>query len=154
MPSDEDQAQQSTLQRSETWMQVFVRGDNSTVVAGPGTPTLLRLNSFSDLSTILGHGYTHVLLVFVPAGIVAGALGLPAEVVFWLNFLGVIPLALLMTVSVLKLSANSGPVRGGLLKAVFGNTMEMIVSVLYPAAFMASLLSSNSLISPRFASLP
>jgi hypothetical protein len=130
MLSDEGRAQQPTLQGADT-----VQVGNSAVRAGSATPPLSRWNSYREGWTILSRGHVNVLLVFVPAGIVSGALGLPAEVVFWLNFLAVVPLALLITMAVLRLSAEAGPVRGGLLRAILGNTVEMIVSTLYHAAF-------------------
>lgn len=136
MSSDEGRAQQQpTLQTVDTRVQGLVQGDNSSVSAGPMTPPFSRRDPYREVWKILRSSYANVLLVFVPAGIVSGTLGLPEEVVFWLNFLAVVPLAPLITMAVLRLSVHAGPVRGGLLKAILGNTAEMIVSALYPAAF-------------------
>ena len=129
MSCDEGRAQQQpTLQRVDTGVQGLVQGDNM-------TPPFSRRDPFREVGKILRSSYANVLLVFVPAGIISGTLGLPEEVVFWLNFLAVVPLAPLITMAVLRLSVHAGPVRGGLLKAILGNTAEMIVSALYPAAF-------------------
>jgi hypothetical protein len=79
---------------------------------------------------LLFSGYTNVLLVFVPIGIAAGTFGWPAEAVFVLNFLAIIPLAPLITFSIDKLSPNVGHAFGGLMKPTSGNMVEMIVSCL------------------------
>lgn len=123
------------MQRVDTGVQGLVQGDNSAVSAGPMTPPFSRRQSYREAWKTLWSGYANVLLVFVPAGIISGTLGLPEEVVFWLNFFAVVPLAPLITISVLKLSAHAEQVRGGLLKAILGNTVEMIVSAHYPAVF-------------------
>lgn len=77
-------------------------------------------------------GYMNVLLVFVPIGIAAGTFGWPAEAVFVLNFLAIIPLAPLITFSVDELSPIVGHAFGELLKPTSGNAAEMIVSCLCP----------------------
>lgn len=69
----------------------------------------------------------NTLLIFVPVAIIVGALGLPAEAVFFLNFLALVSLAPVMTMAVLKLSSHADPVWGGLLRAMLGNTVELIV---------------------------
>src|SRR5271168_4847284 len=71
--------------------------------------------------------YISVLLVFVPIGVAAGALGWAVVTVFFLNFLAIIPLAPLMAFSTRELSASVGRVLGGLLKEILGNAVEMIV---------------------------
>lgn len=70
----------------------------------------------------------YVLLVFVPIGIVAGAVGANPTVVFILNFLAIIPLASILSSATEELSAQLGPTVGGLLNASFGNAVELIVS--------------------------
>jgi Ca2+:H+ antiporter len=79
-------------------------------------------------------GYTNVLLVFVPIGIAAGTFGWPAEAVFALNFLAIIPLAPLITFSIDELSPSVGHAFGELMKPTSGNAVEMIVRYLYPNA--------------------
>jgi len=67
------------------------------------------------------------LLVFVPVGIVAGAIGANPSLVFLLNFLAIIPLATVMSFATEELSAKLGSTLGGLVNATFGNAVEMIV---------------------------
>jgi hypothetical protein len=71
--------------------------------------------------------YTNVLLVFVPIGIAAGALGWDPVTVFSLNFLAIIPLAPLIAFSTRELSASLGHVLGGLLKEALSNSAEIVV---------------------------
>lgn len=76
---------------------------------------------------ILKTNYVNVLLVFVPLGIIAGALGWNATAVFILNFLAIIPLASLLAFATEELSVPLGQTIGGLLNATFGNAVELIV---------------------------
>lgn len=71
----------------------------------------------------------NVFLVFVPLGIIAGALGWNPTVVFILNFFAIIPLASLLSFATEQLSAKLGQTLGGLLNATFGNAVELIVSI-------------------------
>lgn len=78
----------------------------------------------------LFHSWINVLLIFVPLGIIAGAVNWPPTVVFTLNFLAIIPLASLLSFATEELAAELGQTIGGLLNATFGNAVELIVS--YP----------------------
>lgn len=71
--------------------------------------------------------YVNVLLVFVPVGIVAGALGWNDATVFTLNFFAIIPLASLLSFATEELAATMGQTLGGLMNATFGNAVELIV---------------------------
>lgn len=75
----------------------------------------------------LASNYVNVLLVFVPLGIIAGALKWDAIAVFILNFLAIIPLASLLSFATEELSIKLGQTLGGLLNATFGNAVELIV---------------------------
>ena len=77
---------------------------------------------------VLASNYVNVLLVFVPLGIIAGALGWSPTAVFVLNFLAIIPLAALLSFATEELSVKVGQTLGGLLNATFGNAVELIVS--------------------------
>ncbi|KAL9080691.1 MAG: hypothetical protein Q9157_000578 [Trypethelium eluteriae] len=79
---------------------------------------------------VLASNYVNVLLVFVPAGIITGALGTNPTAVFILNFLAIIPLASLLSFATEELAAKLGQTIGGLLNATFGNAVELIVSIL------------------------
>lgn len=77
--------------------------------------------------TLRSNIYVNVFLVFVPLGIVAGALGWNPNAVFILNFLAIIPLASVLSFATEQLSAKLGQTLGGLLNATFGNAVELIV---------------------------
>lgn len=77
---------------------------------------------------VLASSYVNVLLVFVPAGIILGALGLDPTAVFIVNFLAIIPLAALLSFATEELSVKLGQTIGGLMNATFGNAVELIVS--------------------------
>lgn len=68
------------------------------------------------------------LLVFVPLGIIFGAIHWNPTVVFILNFLAIIPLASLLSFATEELSVKLGQTLGGLMNATFGNAVELIVS--------------------------
>lgn len=71
--------------------------------------------------------YVNVLLVFVPLGIISGALHWDAAAVFTLNFFAIIPLASLLSFATEELAATMGQALGGLMNATFGNAVELIV---------------------------
>jgi Ca2+:H+ antiporter len=73
--------------------------------------------------------YVNLLLVMVPLGIVAGALGWDSTAVFTLNFFAIIPLASLLSFATEELAATMGQALGGLMNATFGNAVELIVSL-------------------------
>lgn len=73
--------------------------------------------------------YVNVLLVFVPLGIISGALHWDSTVVFSLNFLAIIPLASLLSFATEELAATMGQALGGLMNATFGNAVELIVGL-------------------------
>lgn len=77
----------------------------------------------------LKSSYVNVLLIFVPLGIIAGALGWDPTAVFLLNALAIMPLASLLSFATEELSVKLGQTLGGLLNATFGNAVELIVSV-------------------------
>ncbi|CDM26493.1 Vacuolar calcium ion transporter [Penicillium roqueforti FM164] len=74
--------------------------------------------------------YVNVLLIFVPLGIIAGALGWDSTAVFTLNFFAIVPLASLLSFATEELAATLGQALGGLMNATFGNAVELIVSVI------------------------
>ncbi|KAJ6144324.1 Sodium/calcium exchanger membrane region [Penicillium chermesinum] len=74
--------------------------------------------------------YVNVLLVFVPLGIVAGALHWDSTAIFILNFFAIVPLASLLSFATEELAAVMGQALGGLMNATFGNAVELIVSII------------------------
>ena len=83
----------------------------------------------------LSSNYVNVLLVFVPAGIILGALGLNPTAVFIVNFFAIIPLAALLSFATEELSVKLGQTVGGLLNATFGNAVELIVRLPFPPSW-------------------
>lgn len=77
----------------------------------------------------LAYNYVNVLLVFVPLGIIAGALHWNPTWIFVLNFFAIIPLASLLSFATEELSVKLGQTLGGLLNATFGNAVELIISI-------------------------
>lgn len=75
----------------------------------------------------LSSNYVNILLVFVPAGIILGAMDLNPTAVFVVNFLAIVPLAALLSFATEELSAKLGQTIGGLMNATFGNAVELIV---------------------------
>ncbi|KAF3006925.1 hypothetical protein E8E13_011275 [Curvularia kusanoi] len=99
--------------------------------------------------------YVNVFLVFVPIGIIAGALSWNPTVVFILNFIAIIPLASLLAFATEELSAKLGQTLGGLMNATFGNAVELIVSIvalkqgeirIVQASMLGSILSNMLLV--------
>lgn len=76
---------------------------------------------------VLASNYVNVLLVFVPVGIILGALNIDPTAIFVMNFLAIIPLASLLSFATEELSVKLGQTIGGLLNATFGNAVELIV---------------------------
>lgn len=86
--------------------------------------TFLRLTWLT-----LASNYVNVLLIFVPVGIVLGALDMDPTAVFVVNFLAIMPLAGLLSFATEELAAKMGQTLGGLMNATFGNAVELIVSI-------------------------
>ncbi|KAL4806842.1 Sodium/calcium exchanger protein-domain-containing protein [Aspergillus unguis] len=78
----------------------------------------------------LTRDYVNVLLIFVPLGIIAGALKWNSSAVFALNFLAIVPLASLLSFVTEELATTLGQALGGLMNATFGNAVELIVSII------------------------
>jgi Ca2+:H+ antiporter len=76
--------------------------------------------------------YVNILLVFVPLGIVAGAMGWDPTTVFILNFFAIVPLAAVLSFATEEISVKLGQTMGGLLNATFGNAVELIVRLEAP----------------------
>ena len=74
-------------------------------------------------------GWLRLLLVFVPATILAEMLEAPGLVVFALSAAAVIPLAGQIGSATETIAERLGPGIGGLLNATFGNAAELIISL-------------------------
>ncbi|ODQ81796.1 hypothetical protein BABINDRAFT_160035 [Babjeviella inositovora NRRL Y-12698] len=95
------------------------------------------------------------LLAVVPVGLVAGNLGWSSNLVFWVNFVGIIPLASVLAFATEELAEHVGQTLGGLLNATFGNAVELIVSIIalrqnqvriVQASMLGSILSNSLLV--------
>jgi Ca2+:H+ antiporter len=107
------------------------------------------------LREILFSSYVNVLLVFLPLGIVSGALGWSSILTFVFNFLAIMALASLLSFATEELSMEVGETIGGLLNASFGNATELIISIvalkegqikLVQASMLGSILSNLLLV--------
>jgi Ca2+:H+ antiporter len=85
---------------------------------------------FTITKITLLSNYVNILLVFVPLGIIAGAMDWSPTAVFILNFFAIIPLAALLSFATEEISMKLGETMGGLLNATFGNAVELIVCVI------------------------
>jgi Ca2+:H+ antiporter len=121
---------------------------NSHVATPPTSPIHI-------LWTILCSNYLHVLLIFLPLGIVSGAVGWAASLTFVFNFLAIMALASLLGFATEELSKKVGETVGGLLNATLGNATELIVSIialrqgqikLVQASMLGSILSTLLLV--------
>lgn len=70
-----------------------------------------------------------LLLVFIPAGLLAELLHAPDLVVFVLSAAAIVPLAKWIGTSTEELAVYVGPGLGSLLNATFGNATELIISI-------------------------
>src|SRR2546430_9004931 len=117
-----------------------------------------RFGAFThDLLTILSSAYINVLLIFVPFAISSDFVGWSSSIVFATNFLGLIPLALLMSYSTKQASKSVGSTVGGLFNITFSNATELIVGIaalwndeiqLIQTTLLGSILSTLLFVSP------
>lgn len=73
--------------------------------------------------------WMYILLLAVPAAMLAKALHAPPLLTFVLAALGVVPLAGLIGLATEALAERLGPAIGGLLNATFGNAAEIIIGL-------------------------
>lgn len=112
--------------RHSTFAQIFAKGStpgensNALFVRWPA-------RGFTITKITLLSNYVNILLIFVPLGIIAGAMHWSPTAVFILNFFAIIPLAAVLSFATEEISMNLGETLGGLLNATFGNAVELIV---------------------------
>lgn len=106
------------------------------------------------IMSIIQSSWLNVLLVFVPLGWASNFVWSPT-VTFILNFIAIVPLAKLMGFVTEDISLRTGEVIGGLLNATFGNSVELIISIIsltknlvivVQASMLGSLLSNLLLV--------
>lgn len=141
------------------------RAKPSTITASdeanpPKAPVHQRF--FRDVKRILLSSWINVLLVFVPVGIILGAVQewggvniISPSGIFALNALAIVPLASLLAYATESVAVKMGDSWGALLNVTFGNAIEIIVFVLglvagevriVQAAALGSILSNLLLI--------
>lgn len=76
------------------------------------------------------HSYVNLLLVFVPAGIIARALDVNPSVVFALNAVAIIPLAGMLSYATEVVASRLGDTLGALMNVSFGNAVELIIFII------------------------
>ena len=93
----------------------------------------------------LTRSWINVLLLFVPAGIVAKAINLNPSVVFALNAIAVIPLAGVLTHATESVASRLGDTWGALLNVSFGNAVELIIFIIALAKNEISIVQASLL---------
>jgi Ca2+:H+ antiporter len=129
--------------------------DSRTPLLGETRFRYRHTSIIQTLHKIIFSDYINVLLIFLPLGIVSGAIGWAPQLTFVFNFLALIALASLLSFATEELSKKVGQTVGGLLNASFGNATELIVSIvalrqgqikLVQASMLGSILSSLLLV--------
>eukprot|EP01084_Bolivina_argentea_P306201 529075_1 len=87
-------------------------------------------NDLLFVKNLIFKSWINLLLLFVPVGIGAHFGKLSPPIVFFTNFLAMIPLANILGESTERLAERLGEIIGGLLNATFGNAVEIVVMVL------------------------
>ena len=104
--------------------------DNSPLLPNSQRHVPLRTVIYRTIEKTLKSLPVNYLLIFVPIGIFAGLAGWSSNIVFWVNFLAIVPLASLLAFATEELAENAGETVGGLLNATFGNAVDLIVSII------------------------
>ncbi|CAG9461919.1 unnamed protein product [Pedinophyceae sp. YPF-701] len=94
--------------------------------AAPDEP---KPTDFQSIRDMILSSYWNILLLALPLAMLSGFQRWGAVWVFPLNFLVIIPLALLLGDLTEDLALRFGDIAGGLLNATFGNIVEMILSL-------------------------
>jgi Ca2+:H+ antiporter len=84
-----------------------------------------------------------ILLLFVPAAIIAEFLHASPVVIFALSALAIVPLSGYLGRATEEIAAYTGPTLGGLLNATLGNLAELIIAVLALRAGLVTLVKAS-----------
>ena len=84
-----------------------------------------------------------ILLLFVPAAIVAARMHAAPVLVFCLSALAIVPLSGFLGKATEELSTHTGPTLGGLLNATLGNLAELIIAILALRAGLIDLVKAS-----------
>eukprot|EP00873_Tetraselmis_striata_P045805 jgi/Tetstr1/466069/TSEL_010656.t1 len=115
---------QNAVQQPSTWLGQSAAADEIEI---PGL--FAPLQDIVTMKDMICGSYINLLLVFVPLGFVVNYMQMNAVVIFFTNFAGLVPLALILGDCTEDLAVRFGDIIGGLLNATFGNVVEMILSV-------------------------
>ncbi|CAG8547943.1 15370_t:CDS:2 [Cetraspora pellucida] len=88
-----------------------------------------KLSLLKTLQKIFFNSYVNVLLLFVPIGFIVHFVSQNDTLIFFMNFLAIIPLAKLLGFATEELACTVGETVGGLLNATFGNAVELIIAI-------------------------
>lgn len=89
-----------------------------------------KFTPFSQFKATILNSWINVLLIAVPVGIALNHVDVDPVAVFVVNFIGIIPLAAMLSYATEEIALRTGETIGGLLNATFGNAVELIVSIL------------------------
>lgn len=136
-------------------------GEESAMTSKDKAP--LRKRFFNDCKRIIFCSWINWLLIFVPIGVIVGAVersqgessAISPTVVFSMNAIAIIPLASLLAFATESVATKMGDTIGALLNVTFGNAVELIVFIIalvaneiqiVQAAALGSILSNLLLI--------
>jgi len=121
----------------------YASPNKSTLGGGDGTPNVPApkpsipkrakagsVRFFRHTYDALTHSWINLLLVAVPAGIIAKALNVNPSVVFALNAVAIIPLAGMLAYATEVVASRLGDTLGALMNVSFGNAVELIIFVI------------------------
>lgn len=135
----EDQHDNSSLNSSTVYpnnnLSAAAENENNNVaeqeepVVEPEKKKFKEPTALQGLMAIVQSSWLNILLVFVPLGWASNFVW-PPTVTFILNFVAIVPLAKLLGYATEDISLRTGEVIGGLLNATFGNSVELIISII------------------------
>lgn len=132
---------------------------NAATAEGETTPAVKKPNVAVRFylvgKTIIFSSWVNVLLVFVPVGLILGAMNraqgdnssISPTIVFSINCIAIIPLAALLSFATESVASKLGDTVGALMNVTFGNAVELIIFIIALVAneiriVQASLLGS------------
>ncbi len=87
--------------------------------------------------------YLYILLIFVPAALLAEFLHAPPLIVFVLSALAIVPLSGLLGTATEEVSGYTGSTLGGLINATLGNFAELVIASLALRAGLLDLVKAS-----------
>ena len=138
-------------------------GEELTTLENKPAKVPVTTRFFNDVKYIMFCSWINVLLIFVPVGIILGAMVKANEdnpivspsAVFAINAVAIIPLASLLSFATESVASKLGDTIGALLNVTFGNAVELIIFIIalvaneiriVQAALLGSILSNLLLI--------